>query len=359
MEKFLKTSALVCALFAAATVPAASAEPAASVEVLNRPAMQTVRAGKMAMLDVVRAGERLVAGGEAGVVLLSDDGGKSWRQAKVPVSVSITALQFVDAKVGYATAHMGVVLKTTDGGETWTKLLDGIAAAQLVLQHAEARQAAGDPGAERALRDAQLLVDDGPDKPFLNLYFQTADTGYVLGAYNLIFRTTDGGKTWQPWQDRVANPRGFHLYGMARSGDALFIAGEQGLLLRATDGETFTPLATPYKGSWFGIVAATDGALVAYGLRGNAWRSTDQGETWSRIDTGVPVAISAGRLLADGRLALVAQSGAVLLSADGGARFEALSGLPPLPLSGLAQAPDGQLVAASLAGALRLAPPQP
>ena len=302
MEKFLKTSALVCALFAAATVPAASAEPAASVEVLNRPAMQTVRAGKMAMLDVVRAGERLVAGGEAGVVLLSDDGGKSWRQAKV---------------------------------------------------------AAGDPGAERALRDAQLLVDDGPDKPFLNLYFQTADTGYVLGAYNLIFRTTDGGKTWQPWQDRVANPRGFHLYGMARSGDALFIAGEQGLLLRATDGETFTPLATPYKGSWFGIVAATDGALVAYGLRGNAWRSTDQGETWSRIDTGVPVAISAGRLLADGRLALVAQSGAVLLSADGGARFEALSGLPPLPLSGLAQAPDGQLVAASLAGALRLAPPQP
>ena len=52
------------------------------------------------MLAVATVGNRLVAAGERGIVLLSDDGGASWRQARVPVSVSLTALQFVDGRTG-------------------------------------------------------------------------------------------------------------------------------------------------------------------------------------------------------------------------------------------------------------------
>ncbi len=60
-------------------------------------------------------------GGERGIVLLSDDAGVSWRQAKVPVSVSLTAVQFVDAEQGWAVGHLGVVLHTQDGGGNLAK----------------------------------------------------------------------------------------------------------------------------------------------------------------------------------------------------------------------------------------------
>ncbi len=337
----------------------AAADPPPTPAALDHPAAHTVRAPRMAMLDVARAGDRLVAVGEAGVVLFSDDHGKSWRQAQVPVSVSLTAVQFIDAKRGYATGHMGVVLRTEDGGEHWRRIFDGVRAAQLVLEQARARHAAatGDEvkAAERALGDAERLVADGPDKPFLGLHFADADNGFVFGAYNLIFRTGDGGATWTAWQDRLANPNGFHLYGMAHSGDALVLAGEQGLLLRSTDGgATFAPLASPYKGSFFGITATAGGSLIAYGLRGNAWRSDDRGEHWTRIATDVAVAFSAGGRLADGRMVLASQGGAVLIGSAAGEQFAALPDAPPLPLSGLAQAADGTLVAASLAGVQRL-----
>jgi photosystem II stability/assembly factor-like uncharacterized protein len=365
MIKFILRSTLALTAFAAGTALCAAADPPLVPAVLGRPAMQTARATQMAMLAIARAGARVVAVGEAGVVLLSDDDGKSWRQARVPVSVSLTAVQFLDARLGYATGQLGVVLKSTVGGESWSKLLDGAEAAQLALEHAQAKKAALGPeagedavkAADKSLHNARLLVADGPDKPFLGLYFSDAANGYIFGAYNLIFHTSDGGQSWTPWLDRVANPMGFHLYGMAAAGGDLFLAGEQGLLLRSGGGgEHFEALASPYKGSYFGITSTPGGELIAYGLRGNAYRSGDLGETWSKIETGLPVAISAGSSLADGSLALISQGGAVLLSKDAGQSFQAVPRLPPLPLSGLVQAGDGSLVAASLAGPQRLAP---
>ena len=68
-------------------------------------------------------------------------------------------------------------------------------------------------------------------------------------------------------------------------------------------------------------LAARSGALVAYGLRGNAWRSTDQGASWARLDTGLQASISAALELDGGELALLAQTGELLRSRDGGSSF--------------------------------------
>ena len=327
---------LLAAALLACAAPAFSALPVA----LTRPALVTPKALHAAMLAVASAGARLVAAGERGTILYSDDAGKSWRQASVPVSVSLTALQFVDARNGWAVGHQGVVLHSGDGGVTWTRQLDGVQAAALALRD--------------GVRGAQQLVDDGPDKPFLDVYFDGPRSGYVLGAYNQMYRTTDGGATWQAWQDKVANPKGLHLYAMRAAGGNLYLAGEQGLVLRSTDqGASFSALATPYKGSYFGLLATRGGALLAFGLRGNAYWSGDQGASWSKADTGVQAALAGGAELADGTLALVSQGGDVLLSRDQGRSFavQPPGALPPaLPLAAVAQAGDGALVVAGLRG---------
>lgn len=316
---------------AAATPPltpgAGTAPARADFPVLSRPATSSAHAPEAAMLAVATVGNRLVAVGERGIVLLSDDGGASWRQAKVPVSVSLTALQFVDRRTGWAVGHLGVVLRTDDGGESWRLQLDGIAAAE--------RAAANPAGA----RSGQSLLKDGPDKPFLDLHFWNSRDGMIVGAYGLAFRTEDGGASWTSVMDALPNPDGLHLYGL-RTGkgagaDDLYIVGEQGLMLRSTDrGRSFTPLDSPYPGSWFGLTVFDDGALLAYGLKGNVYRSTDRGDHWDKVEmpgeTGISAIAQGG-----GQALAVDQAGAVLESRDAGRRF-ALVQRTGLPLTGAA-----------------------
>ncbi|SCX65896.1 Uncharacterized protein SAMN03159507_03195 [Pseudomonas sp. NFACC32-1] len=318
---------------------------------LDQPAMRSAKAPRAVLLAVTRAGERLVAVGERGIVLLSDDSGKRWRQAEVPVSVSLTAVQFVDPQQGWAVGHMGVVLHSRDGGETWTRQLDGIEAAQQALFLARQRQDA------QRLKDAERLVADGPDKPFLDLYFSDARNGYVVGAYGLILRTQDGGQNWQPWMQQVDNPEGLNLYGIRAAGRALFIVGERGLLLRSTDdGASFHSLESPYPGSFFGVQGSANGELLVFGLRGNAYWSGDQGASWRRMDTGLESALSASTRLGDGASVLASQGGDLLLSPGGGSRFRPLAAAAGTSVAGLVAAPDGSLICVGLGGVTRLDP---
>ncbi|HKW83367.1 MAG TPA: YCF48-related protein, partial [Burkholderiaceae bacterium] len=310
-------------------------------------AVMTPKALGAATLAVTRAGARLVAVGERGVVLLSDDNGASWRQARVPVQTSLTTVRFVDARLGWAAGHLGVILRTEDGGESWTVQMDGVRAAAL---QADAL-AAGD---ERAREAAGRWIQEGPDKPFFDIEFLDARHGFAVGAFNLALATIDGGKTWMSVSARLPNAKAAHLYGIRRHGSSLYVVGEQGLVLTSSDsGSTFQQLPSPYKGSFFGLLLSRTGTLVVYGLRGTAFRSTDHGASWQKVDTGISVAISAGTELDDGRLVLLTQEGDKLLSSDDGAAFKRIQAAAAVPAAGMAATTDGALVVASLRGMRR------
>ena len=323
------------------------AEP--TPRVLAEAALQTPKAQSAAMLAVTRAGSRLVAVGERGTILLSDDDDTRWRQAAVPVQVSLTAVRFVDARTGWAVGHLGVILKTDDGGEHWTRQLDGVSAAERIVA------AAAPSTDEREKKLAARYADEGPDKPFFDIDFADAQHGVAVGAYGLAFTTADGGATWTPLVGRLPNPKSLHLYAVRwAAGNQLVIAGEQGLLMKSADaGASFAALTSPYKGSWFGLVATRSGTLLAYGLRGKVFRSIDGGASWQAVASGVPVAISAGIELASGALALIGQTGDVLLSRDDGATFQKQPAAAPLPATGLSATADGHFVLSSLRGLRR------
>jgi photosystem II stability/assembly factor-like uncharacterized protein len=63
------------------------------------------------------------------------------------------------------------------------------------------------PAAKRLQQDAEAFAAQGADKPFLDVWFEDEKKGFAIGAFNLILRTEDGGKTWTPWLDRIDNPR--------------------------------------------------------------------------------------------------------------------------------------------------------
>lgn len=363
MQAFLSGRGLVatlsCAALAVATAFAAGGEASRAVpDLLAQPAQANVRAATSLQLSVARAGKRLVSVGERGLVLLSDDDGRSWRQARtVPVSVALTQVRFVSDKLGWAVGHSGVVLHSADGGDTWQRQLDGVTAAKIVAEAARAAAASGDPAALKHQREAEGLVQDGPDKPFLGLHFADADRGWVVGAYGLALATRDGGKTWASLMGRIPNPGGKHLYAVGEEDGRLLLAGEQGTLIRSTDGgASFQRLNTPYTGTFFGALEVADGGLLAYGLRGNVWRSADQGATWTRIELAQPVTLSAGLRLADGSLLLADESGRLLRGDAAATRFAPLATPLPTGLTGMVQAADGALIVSGARGTNRVEP---
>ena len=363
MQAFLSGRGLVatlsCAAVAVATAIAAVGDANRAVpDLLAQPAQANVRAATSLQLSVARAGKRLVSVGERGLVLLSDDDGRSWRQARqVPVSVALTQVRFVSDSLGWAVGHSGVVLHSADAGDTWQVQLDGVKAAALIAEAARTAAASGDPAALKHQREAEALVQDGPDKPFLGLHFADAKRGWVVGAYGLALATTDGGKTWQSLMGRIPNSGGKHLYAVGETDGRLLLAGEQGTLIRSTDGgASFQRLQTPYAGTFFGALEVADGALLAYGLRGNVWRSADGGASWNRIELAQPVTLSAGLRLADGSLLLADESGRLLRGDAAATRFAPLATALPTGLTGMVQAADGALIVSGARGASRVEP---
>ncbi len=334
---FARVSALALLL---ASLPALPAGGAPVGEALQRPALAVRAPERSVLLSLAPAGERWVAVGERGVIVLSDDGGQTWRQAPCPVSVTLTAVRFADAKRGVAVGHGGAVLTTADGGERWQLRLDGRRVAEL------ARAAATTP---EAVKEAERLRADGPDKPFLDVLLWDAQRVLAVGAYGLAVYSADGGATWSSWSARVPNPRGLHWYLARRSGDTLLLAGEQGQIVRSDDGgASFRAVASPYKGSWFAGELLADGRVLLAGLRGNVWRSAEGGQGWTPIASPMPASVTAMLALPGDAWLLANQAGALLrLQGDS---LVPLPGAPlPMPAA-LAARADGRLLVAGFGG---------
>ncbi|SPS00689.1 WD40/YVTN/BNR-like repeat-containing protein [Cupriavidus taiwanensis] len=248
------------------------------------PARQVSNAAAAPLLATARAGKRVVAVGDHGVILLSDDGA-SFRQAKaVPVRTLLTTLQFVDARHGYAAGHDGVVLATQDGGETWTL----------------------------------LRATPGLEQPILAMHFDSLEHGIAVGLYGWAIETHDAGRTWTDLAiaSRESNDRHLlHMFATARG--SLFVVGEGGTIYRSTDrGKSWEGTTTGGKGSlWHGL-GLSDGTLLVCGMRGHLYRSSDDGKTWHAVDAHTTQSLTGIAELADGSVAVVGMGGTVLTSKD-------------------------------------------
>ena len=283
--RYLPFAALMAGLSLPATAAGTTAAPWPTME----PARQVSNAAAAPLLAAARAGKRLVAVGDHGVILLSDDG-VSFRQAKaVPVRTLLTTVQFVDARHGYAAGHDGVVLATQDGGETWSL----------------------------------LRATPGVEQPILAMHFDSLGHGIAVGLYGWAIETHDAGRTWTDLaiaSGESADRHLLHIFATARG--SLFVVGEGGTIHRSTDrGKSWEPTTTAGKGSlWHGL-ALSDGTLLVCGMRGHLYRSSDDGKTWQAVDAHTTQSLTGIAELADGSVTIVGMGGTVLASTDHGKTF--------------------------------------
>lgn len=316
---------------------------------LNVSAEHSPRMLTSTMLAVASTGPRLVAVGLRGSIIVSNDQGKTWAQAQVPVSTDLVAVTFASAQSWWAVGHGGVVLHSSDGGMTWEKQLDGLQASKLAIDF-YSRNPEQIADADVFLTNENKLAVEEETQPFLDVYFADEQHGYVVGTFNRIFTTLDGGKTWTPLMHRSGNPQEWHFYSVSGNNGQVYLSGEQGRVWRLDQtSQEFVAINTPYNGTLFGITAQADGQLFAYGMRGSLFHSSDQGQTWQR--STLPFTSNVMRVIALGkkRLLVVAQSGEIVQSQDDGQTFNPVPLVNPMPYFGAALLDTGHL---ALAGAL-------
>jgi photosystem II stability/assembly factor-like uncharacterized protein len=277
---------------------------------------------RLQLIDATHQGSRVVAVGDRGYIVLSDDNGKTWRRAKSPAATLLTAVEFVDAQHGWAVGHDSVILATSDGGQTWV----------------------------------QQFAAPAEQRPLLDVIFMDERVGYAIGAYGAFYETADGGKSWNP---RKVIEDDKHLNAFIRlSGDRLLILGEAGTILSSSDaGRTWSSIPSPYKGSLFGGLVADDGAVVAFGLRGRIFRSTDAGKTWKAVDNASTATLMGGSKLPDGALVIAGNGGTVLVSRDNGQSFVPLATGSTKAFAKVVLGPPGAVILLGETGAREVALP--
>lgn len=286
--------------------PALAQEPAVKVGPARRAAL-----AQSMVLDVVRAGKRIVAVGEHGRVLLSDDQGATFRQAAVvPMDLTLTSVSFTDASNGWAAGHGSTILHTADGGEHW----------------------------EVQYKDLAV------DQPLFSVYFRDANNGWASGLWSLLLATTDGGKTWT--KITLTPPEGQKradlnlLQVFEGHGGKLFIAAEQGTVLTSdNDGQSWRYVKTGSAASlWAGAAGQGTSGVVA-GLRGRILRTANDGASWQEIASPLEASIT-HIVRKDQTFWASTVNGAVLRSSDDGQSWviaqqygAALTALLPLDAS--------------------------
>ncbi|UAA37149.1 hypothetical protein KIH87_10355 [Paraneptunicella aestuarii] len=259
-------------------------------------------ASKSLLLDIEKNGKQLVAVGERGHILLSDDG-KSWQQQNVPTQSTLNGV-YASGDHLWVVGHDAVILASSDAGHSW---------------------------------ELQQFIPE-LERPLFDVLFFNEMQGIAVGAYGVFFRTEDGGKHWEREyhtaflhpDDREyieslqgEDPEFFkqemasilpHLNRLSFHNGQVFVTGEIGLVAVSDDmGKTWKRLETGYYGSFFDVKPMQDGTVIAAGLRGSVYRSDQTLSSWRRIETGTTSTFNSIVNIDDQTTLLVGNNGTKLL----------------------------------------------
>ena len=219
-------------------------------------------------------------------ILKTYSGGVGWFQG-MQASYAVYGFSFPNATVGFGAAEGGRILKTSTNGTGWT----------------------------------DVYTNNTPWVTFRAVVFPNFQTGFVLGSYHTIRKTSDGGITWQSRTNGTATVDYYqgHFFNTTTG----VIVGEDGNISRTTIG----------GGSWVSVPSGTTSDLFdlhfpsastgyAVGANGIILKTTDAGQSWTTLSSGTTTALYAVQFENDLAGYVAGKGDIVLKTLDGGATWE-------------------------------------
>lgn len=274
-----------------------------------------------------------------GELLMTTDGGTSWRIRTLPGDGIYRSLYFLNDNLGWAAGALnGKFSKTTDGGYTWSPITNAPDTTKYDIHFISQTT-----GWSVGFNGFIIKTTDGGDSWFSQSNTQVtsatlygvcatdANTVYIAGNANAFVKSTDGGTTWAqmtlPSLGTTTDFRGVY-FPPTGTGQTGFVVGHRTRILKTTDaGATWNAVlnAGGTTAMW-GIHFNNQGVGLASGASGLVYRTTDMGSTWTQV-TGLPTNIIFYnvRFASDNIAYLSGGSGHIYKSTDAGATWFSLS----------------------------------
>ncbi|MEZ5966098.1 MAG: YCF48-related protein [Planctomycetota bacterium] len=238
--------------------------------------------------------------GEAGNVVVTHDGGATWREVRPQGSgVRLWDVEYADDAVALFSGERGTIGVSYDGGDNWTTLQSGAGGITYDLHALDVRRAFG----AHDFGEIVLTTDGGRRWERIGVAgfdefgalkgvgFADARVGWACGVERLfqgdvgiVSGSTDGGRTWRE-QVRVPN---FEYRGIAAiDATHAFVVGASlpagpqfASVLRTTDGGTSWQQVGPPGASLRGVHFRD--ANTGWAVGRDIWRTDDAGQTWTQ-----------------------------------------------------------------------------
>lgn len=271
--------------------------------------------------DITAVNDRLVAVGERGTIVVSENDGQTWkvthRDDEVPVTLTdITALS--DTLL-LAVGHDSVILRSEDAGLTW----------------------------ELIMRDTET------GEPLMGTWSADGKHIFAYGSFGKFLVSDDAGRNFTAQELPLF---GEHLSAMdGGEDDVRIMVGEMGLVLRSLDaGESWDKLDPFYQGSLFGVSHLNGTRWIAYGMRGHVFFSNDNGEQWNQVDIGSELPLYGHAISEDGKRMVIVGTAGILVSINDQGELVNTSNVGGLgTLTSAVVLPSGHIVVAGQRGLMQ------
>ena len=233
------------------------------------------------------AGRRVVAAGEDGVTVVSDDAGTTWAPLGGRLSQTFTRIRAVSASLVFAVGPNGTLARTSDGGRSWAPL--GVSTSEDVI----------------------------------DVSFADAFVGYAVDAAGTVLRTENGGISWQILNTGYsATPQAV----LALDPRTVLLIGGRGVLRSTDGGDTFSRVrARIVAAARLFNVDRAGGRVFAYGSK-NIVASSDRGRTWKKVLRPRKALLASLDFVSARTGFVLGQDGQLFKTRNGGRRWADLSG---------------------------------
>ncbi|MFC3801895.1 DUF4073 domain-containing protein [Cohnella sp. GCM10012308] len=243
-----------------------------------------------AMVAVAYGGGIYIAVGNGGVISRSTDGVNWSKVAPSPTSNSLTMVKYLNNKF-WAVGVAGTVMSSTDG-LTWSVgVYPDVSATNTIIDidYKDGKYAVGDSngkvyfsttGASGSWGSGTSLA---PAQKQINYLSNLNGIWFAIDANGKVYKSTDGSI----WSSFTLSKQVFGAaYG---NGTYVIYSQSGGSVFTSTDASTWTEVSLPSGATWYGMTYG-NGAFILVGNNGYILRSTD-GTNWTTVDPFVNQAI--------------------------------------------------------------------
>jgi photosystem II stability/assembly factor-like uncharacterized protein len=224
---------------------------------------------------------------DGGKILKTTNSGSSWTIKYDNFSTStLSSICFPTPQIGYSAVDNGsIVLKTTNSGENWNS------------------------------------ISTGKNGSISQIFFSDTSTGYMCGFVSGftggVFKTTNGGNSWQ----QLTLPTSDYFGGVTFISDQIGFAASTSNIFKTTDGGDTWASVYAGGGQWGPMSFPTSNIGYATGVGGFILKTTDGGNVWTQ-STDPVASLATSLYFADANTGyLCASFGVISKTTNGGSTW--------------------------------------